>query len=57
MEELAKVQEAELKEVEERRKAAEAQARAAGGSFQKAEWDLIEHNIHVKFFHAANNIL
>ncbi len=56
MEELAKVQEAELKEVEERRKAAEAQALAGGGSFQNAEWDLIEHNIHVKFFHAANNI-
>lgn len=56
MEDLAKVRDAELKDVEERRKAAEARAVAAGTTVQNAEWDLIEHNIHVKFFHAANNI-
>lgn len=56
MEDLAKIRDAEMKEVEERKKAAEAQAKATGTTFQTAEWALIEHNIHVKFFHAANNI-
>ncbi len=56
MEDLAKIRDAEMKEVEERKKAAEAQANATGTTFQSAEWALIEHNIHVKFFHAANNI-
>ncbi|MRR22391.1 hypothetical protein EG830_05355, partial [bacterium] len=56
MEDLAKVRDAELKDVEERRKAAEAKARAEGTTVQNAEWDLIEHNIHLKFFNASNNI-
>lgn len=56
MEDLAKIRDTEMEELEKRRKAAEAQANATGSTFQKAEWDLIEHNIHVKFFHAANNI-
>jgi tetratricopeptide (TPR) repeat protein len=56
MEDLAKIRDAEMKEIEKRRKEAEAQANATGSTFRSAEWDLIEHNIHVKFFQAANNV-
>lgn len=56
MEDLSKIRDAEMDEFEQRKKAAKAQAEATGSTFQQAEWDLIEHNIHVKFFHAANNV-
>jgi tetratricopeptide (TPR) repeat protein len=56
MEDLAKIRDAEMEEFDKRKKAARAQAAATGSTFEKAEWDLIEHNIHVKFFHAANNV-
>lgn len=56
MEDLAKIRDTEMEELQKRKEAAKAQAGATGTTFRQAEWDLIEHNIHVKFFHAANNI-
>jgi len=56
MEDLAKIRDAEMEEFEKRKEAAKSRAEAAGTTFEEAEWNLIEHNIHVKFFHAANNV-
>ena len=56
MEDLAKVRDTEMEEFEKRKEAAKAKAEAADATFEEAEWDLIEHNIHLKFFHAANNV-
>jgi tetratricopeptide (TPR) repeat protein len=56
MEDLAKVRDAETEEFEKRKEAAKARAEASGSTFEEAEWNLIEHNIHMKFFNAANNI-
>lgn len=56
MEDLTKVKDAEMEEYEKRRDAAEKQAMETGTTFREAEWALIAHNIHVRFFNAANQI-
>jgi hypothetical protein len=56
MEDLAKIRDAEMEEFVKKREAAQEQANSAGSTFQSAEWELMEHNIHVKFFNAANNV-
>jgi hypothetical protein len=56
MEDLAKLRDAEMEEFVKRREAAQEQANATGSNFQSAEWAMMEHNIHVKFFNAANNV-
>lgn len=56
MEDLTKVKDAEMEEYEKRRDAAEKQALETGTTFREAEWALIAHNIHVRFFNAANQI-
>lgn len=53
---LAKIKETETQQFEEQKKAAEKAAEKSGMEFRKADWDLREHYIHEKFFHAANNI-
>lgn len=56
MEELIKVRDAEQEDFEKRKDAAEKEARESGNSFRDAEWALIGHAMHVKFFNAANQI-
>lgn len=53
---LAKIKDAETKQFEEQKKAAQKAAENSGREFRDADWDLREHYIHEKFFHAANNI-
>jgi hypothetical protein len=55
MEELIKVRDAEQENFEQRKEAAEKEATESGNSFREAEWALIGHAIHVRFFNAANN--
>ncbi len=56
MEELIKVRDAEQENFEKRKEAAEKEAAESGNSFREAEWALIGHAIHVRFFNAANQI-
>ncbi len=56
MEELIKVRDAQQEEFEKRRDAAEKEAMESGNSFRDAEWALIGHALHVRFFNAANQI-
>jgi hypothetical protein len=56
MEELIKVRDAEQENFEQRKEAAEKEALESGNTFRAAEWALIGHALHVRFFNAANEI-
>lgn len=56
MEDLVKVRDAEMEEFNKQKEEAEKQARENGATFPEAEWAMREHQIHIKFFNAANNI-
>jgi tetratricopeptide (TPR) repeat protein len=56
MEDAIKVRDAEQEEFEKRKEDAKKSAEGSGNTFREAEWALIGHAIHVRFFNAANQI-
>jgi len=56
LQELAKMREMELDQLEEQRKAAEKNAHSSGSTFKKAEWDLKLCNTRLKYAKMFNNI-